>query len=111
MEKDEDNSLVGSMLSSIEETALDSDPNADADAPRDVWWLRWLKFVSVIAVPAIVLGLGFLFTGFGDESSSIRLTEEEFSAAMKFNFWLGAGIGGGLGMIYVARCIVRKVDP
>jgi hypothetical protein len=30
---------------------------------------------------------------------------------MKFRFVIGAGLGGGLGLIYVIRCIMRKADP
>lgn len=30
---------------------------------------------------------------------------------MKVRIAIGGVIGGGLGMIYVVRCLVRKVDP
>ena len=121
MDDDEQNSNpVSEILSSIEEAALDSDPSADSVSPRDAWWLRWLKYISIIAVPSIVLGLGFLFEDYIEQyhansyyqrDVAKRNVEHDTIGSMKFRFWLGAGIGGGLGMIYVARCIVRRVDP
>jgi len=63
--------------------------------------LRWLKCISIIAVPALILGFGFLFEDHNYDTIG----------SMMFRFWLGAGIGGGLGMIYIVRCMVRKVDP
>jgi hypothetical protein len=116
---DEKSDLVGEVFSSIRET-LDSDPSADSESPRDVWWLRWLKYLSIIAVPAIVLGVGFLFADYMEQYSADsgykrdraeRRVEQDTTGSMKFRFWMGAGVGGGLGMIYVVRCIIRKVDP
>ena len=99
---DENSSLVGAVFSSIEDAAL----NADSDDPvgtKDAWWLRWLKYASIVLVPAIVLGGILFFIGL-----NARIDTGD---SMKFRFWLGAGIGGGLGVIYVVRCIIRKVDP
>jgi hypothetical protein len=119
MDGEEDNP-VNSALSAIEEAALDAEPADDADSPRDSWWLRWLKFVSVIVVPAVVLGLGFLFADYIeqnradtslDRSAARSNVAHDSIVAMKFRFWMGAGIGGGVGAIYVARCIIRRTDP
>jgi hypothetical protein len=121
MEDDEQKSNpVSEILSTIEEAALDSEPAADPESPRDAWWLRWLKFVSLIVLPAVVLGLGFLFADYiGQENADTsyhrdvakRNVEQDTVGSMKFRFWTGAGVGGGLGLIYVVRCIVRKGDP
>lgn len=111
---------VSEMLSSIEAAALDSDPSADSASPRDPWWLRWLKFISIIAVAAITLGLGFLFEDYVEQyhadsyyrrDLAKRHVEHDTIGSMKFRFWLGVGVGGGLGLMYVARCIGRRVDP
>jgi hypothetical protein len=119
MDSEEDNP-VNIALSSIEETALDSDPSADPDSPRDAWWLRWLKFLAVIVVPAVILGVGFLcedyFEQYRAESSLSRSVarhnvEHDTVNSMRFRFWIGACIGGGLGAIYVGRCIIRSTDP
>jgi hypothetical protein len=119
MNSDDDNP-VNIALSTIEEEALDSDLDADSDSPRDSWWLRWLKFLSVIIVPAIILGLGFLFEDYieqyradssFDRHVAQRNVEQDTIGAMKFRFWVGACVGGGLGAIYVGRCIVRRTDP
>ena len=117
---DKDDNLLNVVESAIEEAALDSDPLADSDAPRDAWWLRWLKFMALIIAPAIVLGLGFLFEDYieqdraessHDRSVAQRQVEHDTTDAMKFRFWVGACVGGGLGAIYVVRCIVRRTDP
>jgi hypothetical protein len=117
---DKKDNLIGEVLSSIEEATLDSDPSADSESPRDPWWLRWLKYISIISAPAIVLGLGFLFEDYIEEYNADsgykravaeRRVEHDTTRSMKFRFWMGASVGGGLGMIYVVRCMVRKVDP
>jgi hypothetical protein len=104
MKHDDDNiSPVGALFSAMEDAAAhaDQDEPTDPDAPRDASWLRWLKCISIIAVPALILGFGFLFEDHNYDTIG----------SMMFRFWLGAGIGGGLGMIYIVRCMVRKVDP
>jgi len=121
MDDDEKNdNPVSEILSTIEEAVLDSNPAVDADSPRDAWWLRWLKFVSLIVLPAVVLGLGFLFEDYFEQDHADtsyhrdvakRNVENDTVGSMKFRFWTGAGVGGGLGLIYVVRCIVRKADP
>ena len=120
MQEDEKINPLETELSAIEEAALDSDPAADSDSPRDAVWLRWIKFAAVIIVPAIILGLGFLFADYinqfqagshHEHNLAQNRIEHDTVGAMKFRFWIGAGIGGGLGLIYVARCIIRRADP
>jgi len=77
--------------------------------------------MSIITLPAVVLGLGFLFEYGGElkqrdmnstgHTMTTESTDQEVSGEMKFRFWLGASVGGSLGLIYVARCIIRKTDP
>jgi len=119
-DEDPNNDLVNVILSSVTETALDSDPSPDEDSPRDAWWLRWLKYISIITVPAIILGLGFLFASYfgqhqagsySQRAEARQQVEQDTISSMKWRFGIGAGLGGGLGLIYVARCIIRKVDP
>ena len=100
---DENNSVIGALYTSIEDAALNADMANDPEVPRDAWWLRWLKFVSIILVPAIVLGLAVFFIGLSPRYDT--------AVSMKFRFGLGASIGGGLGFIYVVRCLIQKVDP
>ena len=117
---DQDNNPVNNLLSSIEEAALDSDPSSDSDSPKDAGWLRGLKYLSTIIVPALLLGLGFLFEDYIEQyhadsyyqrDMAQRHVKQDTISSMKFRFWIGAGVGGGLGLIYVVRCMVRKVDP
>jgi len=119
MDNEEEN-LATVVESAIIETALDSDPAADADSPRDASWLRWLKFLALIIGPAIVLGIGFLFENYIEQNRSdisyrrsraIQSVENDTTDAMKFRFCVGAAVGGGLGAIYVVRCLIRKTDP
>ena len=116
----EDGNPVNLVESALLEAASGSGSAADLDSPRDAWWWRWIKFASVIIVPAIILGVGFLFEDYFEQEraqSSYNRTvarrnvEQDTVRAMKFRFWVGACLGGGLGAIYVARCIVRKTDP
>ena|ERR1041384_1694786 len=118
--EDEDDNPVEAAFSAIEDAALKSDPAAHWDAPRDVWWWRRLKFASVILLPALILGLGFLFEDYIEEyradssydrDAARREVQHDTVGSMKFRFWVGASVGGGLGTIYVVRCILRRVDP
>ena len=117
---DEKSDLVNEVFSSIEEATSDPDRSADAGSPRDPSWLRWLKYLSIIVVPAMILGVGFLFVDYIEQynadsgykrARAEQRVQHDTTSSMKFRFWMGAGVGGGLGMIYVVRCIVRKVDP
>ena len=119
-DSDDDQNPVGEALSEFADDALNYDSASDSGEARDVWWLRWLKFISVIAVPAIILGSGFLFeeyieqnrTGtYSQRQRAERRVQEDSTESMRFRFMMGACIGGGLGLIYVVRCLVRKVDP
>jgi hypothetical protein len=92
----------------------------ERDAPRDLFWVRWVKFASLILVLALLFGLGFLLADYVQQYGSHdyvqrtraeRRVEGDSIWSMKFRFVVGACIGGGLGAIYVIRCIVRKVDP
>jgi hypothetical protein len=107
-------------LSDFAREAFEFVPKDELGERRDVFWLRWLKFGSLIAFPAIVFGLVFLFEDYARQTSGAtyserqraeRLVERDTMEAMEFRFVLGAGLGGGLGLVYVVRCIVRKVDP
>lgn len=115
----EENNPVNIVVSAIKDAAFDSAPS-DSDSPRDAWWLRWLKFLSVIIAPAVIIGVGFVVEDYieqyrADSSISSYVAqsnvENDTVESMKFRFWLGAGIGGCLGMIYCVKCIIRKSDP
>ena|SRR5579863_10055221 len=120
MEENENSIDPNQVRSSIEDAAwnADSDPAVDPDSPPDAWWLRWLKFLAIIAVPALILGLALMFTDMAHQYQSTHFTQNQLAQsgtdwlrAEKFKFLEGAAVGGGLGMIYVVRCIMRKVDP
>lgn len=61
------------------------------EGPRDTFWLRWLKFMSVVFALPLLCGLGFLYADLG--------------------FLIGAAFGLVLALIYVVRCIVKGIDP
>ncbi len=107
-------------LSDFAKDALSYQPAPDSDEPRDAPWLRWLKFASLIIVPAVVFGLGFLFSDYvlhynGEtyyqRQRAERRVKHDTVRSMKWRFVIGSFVGGGFGLIYVVRCMVRKVDP
>lgn len=117
---DDEESLLDVVESAVVETALESDPAADADSAREPAWLRWIKFLALMVGPAIVFGLIFLFGDYFDKNNSnnsyrqsmaSKRVESDTTARMKFRFCIGASVGAGLGAIYVVRCLIRKTDP
>ncbi len=115
---DDNESLLGTTFSALKDAALKPRPAyEDEGTEPDMWWLRWLKFASIIIIPAVALGVGFFVADLAMKSKGSvssrteRLKKDDTVEKMKFKFWLGAGIGGGFGLIYVARCIIRKEDP
>jgi hypothetical protein len=107
-------------VADVIEDALSFVPKPEPGEPRDPTWLRWVKFSAVIIVPAVLLGLGLLFVDYVTQFSgnsyyerqrAERRVEHDSVQAMKWRFVIGSCIGGGLGLVYVVRCIVRKVDP
>jgi len=101
------------------------DPNRhtyDSDEPqepRDPAWLRWLKFASLILIPALGCGLALFGVDYYiqykrmdlDPSHALQQTGMGLTYQFRDFFIVGACIGGGLGLFYVIRCIIRKVDP
>ena len=98
---------------------LYDDSSSQPEEPRDPAWLRWLKFASIIVIPAVFLGLAFCGVAYFKEYNRARYhmaeaaqqTEDQVTGRLRTTFFLGAVIGGGLGLGYVIRCIIRKVDP
>lgn len=121
MNNDQDNEgFLGEIISSVQEAAVDSDPYADPETPRDSWWMRWLKFISIVLIPATVFGTAFLFAMYFtnpragssyDRTASKEAIKNDTTDAMKQRFVIGALLGGGLGAVYVIRCIIRQTDP
>ena len=120
-ERDDDKDPVSEGLSDFANEASNYVPEVDPGEPRDPVWLRWSKFAALIIFPAMVFGLGFMFVDYvaqyrGGINDYPRIHAEKRVKhdtvwSMKVRFEVGAAIGGGLGLIYVVRCIVRKVDP
>ena len=91
---------------------------ADPSLPRGV---RWVKFFLIIFVGAAVLGslfaisiyvvalLGFLSprTLHGSLQDAARDTMRAFW----HRFILGACLGGSFGLVYIVRCLIKKIDP
>jgi hypothetical protein len=118
--RDDHYSPVVNGLSDFATDALSFTPEPARGSPRDAAWLRWLKYTSVIIFPALVFGLGFLLEDYLLESNGQTYRQRQCAAlriqrdsldSMKLRFIIGAGLGGGLGLIYVVRCMVRKIDP
>ena len=108
------------LLGEIVEEALKTPPKGDPDEPRPPTWLKWMEFGALIIGPAIFLGLAFAFgdylaqfSGHGRYQQELveKRVEYDTMAAFKLRFIIGAGVGAALGVVYVVRCIIRKVDP
>jgi len=114
-DENENPNPVVEILSDAEDAARNYDPEIDADGTRDVWWMRWVKFLCIILVLAIIFGLAYLFEYYFTKDQSakhfIRIANADSTEAMKRRFELGGLVGGGLGFIYVVRCILNKSDP
>jgi hypothetical protein len=113
-------SPVVNELSDFATDALSFTPTATRGEPKDAVWLHWLKFISLVVFPALIFGLGFLLEDYFLESNRQTYSQRQLAQrrirhdsvdSMKLRFVIGAGLGGGLGLIYVVRCISRKVDP
>jgi hypothetical protein len=118
MRQDDDDPVTDGLFEVAKEAL--KEPETDEDEPRDPPWLRWVKFASLVLGLAILFGSGFLLADYVQQytahdyvarTGAERRVARDSIGSMKARFFIGAGIGGGLGMIYVVRCIVRKVDP
>jgi hypothetical protein len=106
-------------LSDFAADALSFTPSPSSAKSRDAFWLRWLKYLSLIILPAVVFGLAFLFEDYFLESNGQTYRQRQHASrvhpdsvsGMKLRFIIGASLGGGLGLVYVIRCAVRKTDP
>jgi len=115
---DEKSPLMQVLLDVVRESFRDApqDPNV----PRDSFLWRWAKFLSLIVVPAVLVGGGFVCeqyivwthgeTWLRRERARVVVRQDRWES-MRFRFIAGAGVGGGLGAIYVIRFLVRRVDP
>lgn len=118
--RDDHYSPVANELSDFATDALSFAAQSARGERRDATWLRWLKYLSLIVFPAAAFGLGFLFEDYFLESSGQTYSQRQLASsrvqrdsitAMKFRFVIGACLGGGLGLVYVVRCISRHADP
>jgi hypothetical protein len=118
--RDDHYSPVVNELSDFATDALAFMPQPARGSRTDAAWLRWLKYLSLITFPALIFGLGFLLEDYFLESNAQTYRHRQYAASrvqhdsvasMKLRFLIGAGLGGGLGLIYVVRCMLRKVDP
>jgi hypothetical protein len=92
---------------------------SEPEEPRDPAWLRWLKFASIVLIPAVGCGLVLFGVDYFaqyqrmriDSTHALQDTGMRMTNEFRNYFIAGACIGGGAGLFYVIRCIVRKVDP
>jgi hypothetical protein len=102
----------------LADDALNYNPVAEPGEPRDPAWLRWTKFACLILFGAALVGF-VAFCEYYLEQYGLARRQMGQAAAdqhdpfgpMKIRIVIGAVTGGGLAMVYVVRCIIRKVDP
>jgi hypothetical protein len=111
----EEKSLADELIS---EAFRDVPP--EEDGPRDPGWLRWAKFLALIAGAALVVGACFACADYVAQytnktwSGRVRaenIVKRDSLEKLQWRFAIGACVGGGLGLAYVVRCLVRRVDP
>jgi len=99
--------------------------NAEDNESRDPVWLRWAKFLSIIVVAGVFFGALFAFSihiaalvdasdfkkSFGAHAVMQRDASRDTAHAFRVRFIIGACIGGGLGLVYMIRCLIKRVDP
>jgi len=116
--EDNNKSLLDEMIQTADQAAF-GPHRPDQDGPRDPAWLRWAKFFSIIVVGAVVVGVLFALADYIMQCSSdwyqrsraeknIQLTTWE---DMRARFFIGSFLGGGFGVAYVIRCLLKNLDP
>ncbi len=115
---DNGGSFMEALFSAIREGFRET--KHDSEQPRDSSPVRWLKFLSIVIVLAVILGGVFALEAYvaryhGDSwfrrSEARELVREDDWDAFRNRFLVGACVGAGLGAIYVGRCLMRRVDP
>jgi hypothetical protein len=114
---DDEDSLTGAAF----DAAFDAMPGDRQDdyLTRDSVSMRWMKFLVIIGFLAMVGGGVAGFSGYfaGNDSyhrRSIPLQDrmkDDTAVKMRRRIIIGAGIGGGVGLLYVIRCLIKRVDP
>ena len=110
----------------------ESDIETPEDDVRDTAGMRWVKFVSIIVVAAVLLGglfgisihvIAFVSaarwtmdssSGYhlrGATKADIDRSNKDTLHAFKFRFMVGSVLGAGCGLAYVVRCLIRDEDP
>lgn len=120
MSEDENNdkTLLDEMFETADQAAF-GPHRPDQDGPRDPAWLRWAKFVSIIVVAALVVGVCFALVDYTmqfssnwhDRSLAERRIQSDTWDAMRTRFWFGTCIGGGFGVTYVIKCLFKNLEP
>ena len=108
-------------LAKTVEDELLREPDADdPDVPRDPVWLRFAKFGAIVVAGAVVIGVIFALgdyfvhhTGhaWSEREHTQRVVDNDSDEYFYGRFLIGACLGGGCALIYVARCLIKGVDP
>jgi hypothetical protein len=87
---------------------------------RDPPIARFTKFAAIILVLTLALGALFALEDYflehggrtyWERSAAKERVREDTYQDLKFRFYLGAAIGAGLGLSYMARCLAKDIDP
>jgi hypothetical protein len=87
---------------------------------RDSTALRIAKFFAIIVVLAVICGVisagAYFLMQYRTAKRSLsdpnrQQAHNDPMPALKAWFFLGAGVGAGVGLTYTGRCIVRNEDP
>ena len=97
------------------------------DEPRDSTGMRWAKFVAIVVVAGVLMGMLFGFSVHvvawntylhSGRIHTTRVEERKMQPAAEdtrhefaLRFLAGGCLGGLIGLGYVIRCLVKDEDP
>jgi len=101
----------------LSEVSGDEKQYQEEGRARDSSLIRWSKFLAIIVVLAGLLGGAFAVEHMLEisdgRSEAWYLNPEARTLARRIEvrFYIGASIGACLGVVYVARCLAKDLDP
>jgi hypothetical protein len=121
------------MLETPDNEAQDLVEADNEAASRDSVLSRWTKFISIIAMGALLGGVLFgisihvaalhlsieyeikqanhYYVHQSAPKNAVEQSNADTKHAFKIRFIVGSIIGGSSGLIYTIRCLVKDVDP
>jgi hypothetical protein len=87
---------------------------------QNSWLIRAARFASIIIVLAVLFGGAFALFDYvrqftendrRERDRSSQAVERDTIPMLRMRFYMGAGIGSVIGLIYAGRCMIKKQEP